>query len=68
MEMRKIEQKYPTTRAKFPWTDKMGEISGFGGGYEETCRNMLYGFLAYNGHESDCAWKRAMGLPAEDRP
>ena len=25
----------------------MGEISGFGGGYEETCRNMLYGALAY---------------------
>lgn len=38
---------FPETRAKYPWTPDMGEISGFGGGYEETCRNMLYGALAH---------------------
>ena len=32
-------------RQKYPWTDGMGEISGFGGGYETACRNMLYAGL-----------------------
>ena len=27
--------------SKYVFTDKMGEISGFGGGYEQCCRNML---------------------------
>jgi len=31
----------------FPWTDDMDEISGFGGGYELTCRNMA---------SAACAW------------
>ena len=26
---------------KYVYTDKMGEISGFGGGYEEDCRKMV---------------------------
>ena len=26
---------------KYEFTEKMGEISGMGGGYEQTCRNML---------------------------
>ena len=26
---------------RYTFTDDMGEISGFGGGYEQTCRNML---------------------------
>lgn len=26
---------------KYEFTKEMGEISGMGGGYEETCRNML---------------------------
>ena len=47
MEMPEVAPLYPETRAKFPWLPEMGEISGFGGGYEETCRNMLYGALAY---------------------
>ncbi len=25
----------------YEWTPEMGEISGFGGGYEETCRRMV---------------------------
>ena len=25
----------------YEWTPKMGEVSGFGGGYEETCRAMV---------------------------
>lgn len=25
----------------YEFTEEMGEISGFGGGYEQTCRNML---------------------------
>lgn len=35
---RVVEQR-PT--AKYLFTPTMGEISGFGGGYEQTCRNML---------------------------
>lgn len=27
--------------AKYVYTDDMGEISGFGGGYEDTCRKMV---------------------------
>jgi len=34
-------------RAKYPWTDNMGEISGFGGGYESACRDMVYAGLAW---------------------
>lgn len=34
-------------KALFPWEEGMGEISGFGGGYEEACRDMLYSGLAY---------------------
>lgn len=34
-------------RAKYPWTDAMGEISGFGGGYEAACRDMVYAGLAW---------------------
>jgi len=28
-------------QSKYQFTDDMDEISGFGGGYEQTCRNML---------------------------
>ena len=34
-------------KVKYPWQDSMGEMSGFGGGYEEACRNMLYSGLAW---------------------
>ncbi len=34
-------------KTKYPWQEGMGEISGFGGGYEEACRNMLYSGLAW---------------------
>ncbi len=34
-------------RTKYPWNDAMGEISGFGGGYEEACRDMVYAGLAW---------------------
>jgi ribosomal protein S21 len=33
-------------RSKYPW-DGMREISGFGGGYEEACRNMVYAGLVW---------------------
>lgn len=31
----------PDRTGKWTFTSGMGEISGFGGGYEQTCRNML---------------------------
>jgi hypothetical protein len=34
------------TRKKYPWPSTMGEISGFGRGYEAACRTMLYAGLA----------------------
>jgi hypothetical protein len=32
---------------KYEWQEGMGEISGFGGGYETTCRNMLIAGLEW---------------------
>jgi hypothetical protein len=34
-------------KAEYPWQEAMGEMSGFGGGYEDACRNMLYSGLAW---------------------
>lgn len=34
-------------RTKYPWTKEMGEISGFGGGYESACLDMVYAGLAW---------------------
>lgn len=31
--------------SKREWTPEMGEISGFGGGYEDMCRQMLFSAL-----------------------
>lgn len=33
--------------SKYVWTPEMGEISGFGGGYEATCRAMLVAALEW---------------------
>jgi hypothetical protein len=32
---------------KYVYTSEMGEISGFGGGYEDTCRNMVVAGLVW---------------------
>ena len=40
-------------RAKCPWTDEMGEISGFGGGYENACREMVYAGLVWLADRTD---------------
>ena len=34
-------------RERFPWLEAMGEVSGFGGGYEGACRDMIYAGLAW---------------------
>ena len=34
-------------KSKYQFTDKMGEISGFGGGYEEACRAMVVAGLEW---------------------
>ena len=34
-------------RERFPWSDSMGEISGFGDGYENACRAMVYAGLMW---------------------
>lgn len=47
-------------RTKFAWEDGMGEISGFGGGYEAACRDMVYAGLAWLVAHSDAdlsTWK-----------
>ena len=33
--------------SKYTFTDDMGEISGFGGGYEQVCRDMLVAGLTW---------------------
>lgn len=40
-------------RTKYPWTSEMGEVSGFGGGYEAACRDMIYSGLAVLEANSD---------------
>ncbi len=34
-------RRVPVRSSRYQFTPDMGEISGFGGGYEQTCRNML---------------------------
>jgi hypothetical protein len=34
-------------REKYLWSDAMGEISGFGGDYEQACRDMVHAGLAW---------------------
>jgi len=35
------------TAVKYEWTEDMGEISQFGGAYEECCRDMLFAALEW---------------------
>ena len=37
----------PVRSSCYQFTEDMGEISGFGGGYEQTCRNMLVAGLEW---------------------
>lgn len=46
---------------KYAWRDGMGEISGFGGGYEEACRQMLRAGLRWL-DEHPCADPRFRGF------
>jgi hypothetical protein len=39
-----VVEQIPT---RYLWTPDMGEISGFGGGYEQTCRNMVASGMAW---------------------
>lgn len=53
------------------WTPDMGEISGFGGGYEATCRAMVLGGLAWFDEHPDAApqfhgYKNVTGICIED--
>ncbi len=41
--MKSIEE----MKQQYPWEEGMGEISGFGGGYEQACRDMVYSGLAW---------------------
>lgn len=38
---------------KYEWHSEMGEISGFGGTYEQACRTMLFAGLAWLDAHSD---------------
>lgn len=38
---------------KYEWQPGMGEISGFGGSYEQTCRNMLFAGLQWMDEHPD---------------
>lgn len=42
---------------KYPWTTAMREISGMGGDYEDACRKMVYGGLAYLEEKPDADLK-----------
>lgn len=53
-----------TTTEKYPFTDDMDEISGFGGGYEEACRLMVRAGLEWmDAHpEADPRYRGFKGL------
>jgi len=41
------ETETSATPARFTWIPEMGEISGFGGGYEDACRRMMQAGVTY---------------------
>ena len=56
---------------KREWTDDMGEISGFGGGYEATCRAMAFAGMDWLDANPDAApqftgYKNIYGVITED--
>jgi len=61
----------PDTTAPYSWRPGMGEISGFGGGYEQTCRNMLAAALRwFDAHPAAApgfkGYKHVMGVLIDD--
>ena len=55
----------------YEFTEKMGEISGFGGGYEQTCRNMLKAGLKWLDENPQAnpefhGYKNVYGIITED--
>ena len=55
----------------YQFTDDMAEISGFGGGYEDTCRRMVVAGLEWLGAHPDAdpqfhGYKNVYGLCMED--
>lgn len=57
--------------SKYQYTDDMGELSGFGGGYEATCRAMVVAGLEWldahpNADPKFHGYKDVFGLIAED--
>jgi len=67
-----LESKLPTPQiAGFEWTEDMNEISGFGGGYERTCRLMVSTGCNWLSEHSDAdpqfhGFNDIYGLIAED--
>ena len=67
-----LESKLPVPQIPgFEWTDDMGEISGFGGGYERTCRLMVSTGCNWLSEHSDAnpqfhGFKGIYGIIAED--
>ena len=56
---------------KYQYTDDMGEISGFGGDYEQTCRNMVVAGLEWldsnpNSDPQFHGYKSIYGVITED--
>ena len=53
---------------KYEWTPEMGEISGFGGGYEKTCRDMLLAGLRWldENPNAEPKFKGVYGLISDD--
>jgi hypothetical protein len=57
--------------SNYEWQEGMGEISGFGGGYEETCRKMLFAGLKWLDDHPDAdpkfhGYKGVYGILGDD--
>lgn len=51
-------------KSKYEYTPEMGEISGFGGGYEKACRNMVIAGLEWCDQQPsvDLSYKEFQGV------
>lgn len=66
-----IQTKDKENEKMYEFTEEMGEISGFGGGYEQTCRNMLKAGLEWLNTNPDAnpefhGYENVYGIICED--
>lgn len=62
LKVYEIPEEQKAIRAKHPWTPAMGQISGFGGDYEDACQRMFYAGLLFTEKDPDWVKRSANGI------